>query len=41
MPLGPPLPAPGLEACGEDPTPHPAGGVDLPACRYDPASSAN
>ena len=31
---GPAIPAPGPGACGPDPTPHPLGGADLPACDY-------
>ncbi len=33
---GPEIPAPGPDACGPDPTPHPTGGEDLPFCDYCP-----
>jgi hypothetical protein len=33
---GAPLPAPGPEACGPDPTSHPGGQADLAACEYCP-----
>ncbi len=33
---GPPMPAPGPDVCGEDPTGNPTGGADLPKCDYCP-----
>ncbi len=35
---GPAIPPPGTDTCGPDPTPHPTGGPDLPACDYCPGA---